>query len=101
MHGVVDPRAISLKSTLDVMFADDPDYLRLLKATQVAEELVQRPAEFILLVSFVGRKLNLEGQELALAAVGRLIGWIAHASEQYNHQPVIRHHARYTGPLPD
>ncbi|EMM7970553.1 TPA: citrate synthase [Pseudomonas aeruginosa] len=101
VHGVVDPRAISLKSTLDVMFADDPDYLRLLKAMQVAEELVQRPAEFILLVSFVGRKLNLEGQELALAAVGRLIGWIAHASEQYNHQPVIRHHARYTGPLPD
>lgn len=100
VHGVVDPRAISLQKTLDEMFADDPEYRRLLKAMQVAEELVQRPAEFILLLSFVGRKLNLAGQELALAGVGRLIGWIAHASEQYNQQPYVRHQTRYTGPLP-
>jgi len=97
---VADPRAISLKGTLDSMFAEDPEYLRLLKAMKVAEELVQRPAEFILFVSFVGRKLNLGGQELALAAVARLIGWIAHASEQYNQQPLVRHRARYTGTLP-
>lgn len=100
VHSVADPRAISLKGTLDTMFADDPEYLRLLKAMKVAEELVQRPAEFILFVSFVGRKLNLGGQELALAAVARLIGWIAHASEQYNQQPLVRHRARYTGTLP-
>lgn len=100
VHSLADPRAISLKSTLDGMFADDPEYLRLLKAMKVAEELVQRPAEFILLVSFVGRKLKLGGQELTLAAVARLIGWIAHASEQYNQQPLIRHRARYTGALP-
>jgi citrate synthase len=96
----IDPRAVSLKKTLDGMFADDAEYLRLLKAMKVAEELVQRPAEFILLVSFVGRKLNLGGQELALAAVARLIGWFAHASEQYNQQPLTRHRARYTGTLP-
>ncbi|MBB4821865.1 citrate synthase [Pseudomonas alcaligenes] len=100
VHSIADPRAISLKKTLDAMFADDAEYLRLLKAMQVAEELVQRPVEFILLVSFVGRKLNLAGQELALAAVARLIGWFAHASEQYNQQPLIRHRARYTGALP-
>lgn len=100
VHSIADPRAISLKGTLDTMFADDPEYLRLLKAMQVAEELVQRPVEFILLVSFVGRKFNLGGQELTLAAVARLIGWIAHASEQYNQQPLIRHRARYTGTLP-
>lgn len=101
VHSVADPRAISLKNTLDRMFADDPEYHRLLKAMSVAEELVQRPVEFILLVSFVGRKFNLVGQELALAAVARLIGWIAHASEQYNQQPMVRHRARYTGALPD
>lgn len=66
----------------------------------MAEELVQRPAEFILLVSFVGRKLNLYGQELTLAAVARLIGWIAHASEQFSQQPMVRHRASYTGALP-
>lgn len=100
VHSIADPRAINLKGTLDGMFADDPDYLRLLKAMQVAEELVQRPAEFILLVSFVGRKLNLYGQELTLAAVARLIGWIAHASEQFSQQPMVRHRASYTGALP-
>ncbi|CAJ0571090.1 citrate synthase [Pseudomonas sp. BIGb0450] len=99
-YSIADPRAISLKNTLDIMFADDPDYLRLLKAMNVAEELVQRPAEFVLLVSFVGRKLNLVGQELALLGVARLIGWIAHASEQYNQQLMVRHRARYTGALP-
>lgn len=101
VHSLADPRAVSLKGTLDGMFSDDPEYLRLLKAMKVAEELVQRPAEFILLVSFVGRKLNLGGQELALAAVARVIGWIAHASEQYNQQPLVRHRARYTGALPN
>jgi len=100
LHSVADPRAVSLKRTLDSMFAEDPDYHRLLKAMNVAEELVQRPAEFILLVSFVGRKFNLIGQELALAAVARMIGWIAHASEQYNQHPLVRHRARYTGTLP-
>ncbi|WP_028240564.1 citrate synthase [Stutzerimonas azotifigens] len=100
VHSIADPRAISLKRTLDAMFAEDAEYLRLLKAMKVAEELVQRPAEFILLVSFVGRKLGLDGQELTLAAVARLIGWIAHACEQYNQQPLVRHRARYTGALP-
>ncbi len=100
VHTTADPRAISLKKTLDSMFADDAEYRSLLKAMAVAEELVQRPVEFILLVSFVGRKLNLGGQELALAAVARLIGWFAHASEQYNQQPLVRHRARYTGALP-
>lgn len=100
LHRIADPRAISLKGTLDRMFADDPEYRRLLRAMQVAEELVQQPVEFILLVSFVGRKFNLIGQELALAAVARLIGWIAHASEQYSQQPMVRHRARYTGALP-
>lgn len=100
VHSIADPRAVSLKEALDAMFAEDAEYLRLLKAMKVAQELVQRPVEFILLVSFVGRKLNLDGQELALAAVARMIGWIAHASEQYSQQPPVRHRARYTGTLP-
>jgi citrate synthase len=38
---------------------------------------------------------------LVLFALGRTIGWIAHAIEQYTSASLIRPRARYTGPLPD
>lgn len=37
---------------------------------------------------------------LALFAVGRSVGWIAHALEQYAVEPLIRPRARYVGPAP-
>jgi len=37
---------------------------------------------------------------LALFAVGRTVGWIAHAIEQYASEPMIRPRARYVGPEP-
>jgi citrate synthase len=41
------------------------------------------------------------GSALALFAVGRTCGWIAHAMEQYALEPIIRPRARYTGPTPE
>lgn len=100
VHVVNDPRASSLMKTLQQVFADDHEFIRLQKAIAVASDLVEHPPEFVLMVSFIGRKFNLHGQENALAAVGRLIGWIAHASEQYNQHEDARYRARYTGMLP-
>jgi citrate synthase len=40
------------------------------------------------------------GAGLALFALGRTIGWIGHAIEQYQHDQLIRPRARYTGPSP-
>jgi citrate synthase len=37
---------------------------------------------------------------VAMFALGRTIGWIAHAIEQYANQELIRPRARYIGPLP-
>ncbi|MCA9691220.1 MAG: citrate synthase, partial [Myxococcales bacterium] len=37
---------------------------------------------------------------LSLFAVGRAVGWIAHALEQYAVEPMIRPRARYVGPPP-
>ena len=100
VHGATDPRADHLLKVMSDVFSDDAEFGRLLKATQVAEEITQQPPDFILLASFVGGKLGLTGQEIALAGVGRAIGWIAHASEQYHQQPLVRPRARYTGNLP-
>lgn len=101
MHAVADPRAQALLDAMGPVFASDAEFLKLLKASAVAQELTQQPPAFLLLLSFLGRKLNLNGQEVALAGVGRVIGWLAHANEQYQQQPLLRPRARYTGPLPD
>ena len=88
-------------ATLSEVFRGDEEFKRLLKAAEVAEEVVQQPVDFILLLTFVGRKLGLVGQEIALAGIGRAIGWLAHASEQYHHQGLVRPRAKYVGILPD
>ncbi|WP_325436849.1 citrate synthase [Pseudomonas nitroreducens] len=100
-HGDSDPRAAFLLQSLHKLFGKDAEFRRLLDAASVAEELTGQPMDFILLLTFVGRKLGLQGQEIALAGVGRAIGWIAHASEQYHQYPLLRPRARYTGTLPD
>ncbi|MBR1217137.1 citrate synthase family protein [Bradyrhizobium sp. U87765 SZCCT0131] len=40
------------------------------------------------------------GSEIALFAMARTVGWIAHASEQLRHGGLIRPRARYIGPAP-
>jgi citrate synthase len=41
------------------------------------------------------------GSALALFALGRAVGWIAHAIEQYSSGQLIRPRARYVGPRPE
>ena len=41
-----------------------------------------------------------DGAALGLFVIGRTVGWIAHAIEQYESQVLIRPRARYTGPPP-
>jgi len=100
-QGVADPRAQHLLTELKGLFGADEDFLRLVKACEVAEEVTGQPVDFILLLSFVGRKLGLAGQEIAVAGVGRMIGWLAHASEQFHQQPMGRTHSQFVANLTD
>ncbi|MEJ2597113.1 MAG: citrate synthase family protein [Anaerolineales bacterium] len=49
----------------------------------------------------LARQLELpEDAAITLFAIGRTVGWIAHAIEQYQVNSLIRPRARYTGPQP-
>ena len=69
-------------------------------ATHVRRSIDQHPTiDFALAV--LARTLTLPpGAGLALFALGRTIGWIGHAIEQYQLDQLIRPRAQYTGPAP-
>ena len=89
-----DPRAAALLALLP------SDHFRN-EMLQVMEDTTgKRPNVDFALVS-LRRALGLpRGAALALFAVGRSVGWIAHALEQGQDGRLIRPRARYTGPLP-
>jgi citrate synthase len=95
-----DPRAEALMRALEASLGDDGEFKRLRRAAEAALDIAGLQPDFILPATFVGRRLGLRGQELIVASLGRIAGWIAHAMEQYHAQDLIRPRANYTGPLP-
>jgi citrate synthase len=75
---------------------------RVTAAALAARELTgQHPnVDFALGAAVTGLGLP-GGSALALFLVGRTVGWIAHAIEQYESGILIRPRARYTGPRPE
>jgi citrate synthase len=68
---------------------------------EVQQAIGQHPTIDFALVS-LAQALDLPpGAALALFALGRTVGWIGHAIEQYDLDQLIRPRARYTGPMPD
>jgi citrate synthase len=89
-----DPRALALLPLLP------PDPTR--EALHEAMDTIRgkQPNVDFALVS-LRRALRLNpGSALALFAIGRTAGWIAHALEQQAEDKLIRPRARYTGPAP-
>jgi citrate synthase len=100
-HGVYkrgDPRAISLLEALTRAGAPR-------KFTkEIPERIAEATGEFVnidyALAVLVHALRMPAGSELALFAMARSVGWIAHASEQLQHGKLIRPRARYVGPAP-
>ena len=100
-HGVYkrgDPRAISLLEALTRAGAPR-------KFTkEIPERIAEATGEFVNIdyaLAVLVHSLRMPvGSELALFAMSRSVGWIAHASEQLQHGKLIRPRARYVGPAP-
>ncbi len=100
-HGVYkkgDPRAISLLEALTRAGAPRK-FTR-----EVPERIAEATGEFVnidyALAVLVHALRMPAGSELALFAMARSVGWIAHASEQLALGRLIRPRARYVGPAP-
>lgn len=64
------------------------------------EFLGEKPTiDFALVAMALALKLD-PGVPLTLFALGRTIGWVGHAIEQYAREEIIRPRARYVGPMP-
>jgi len=95
-----DPRAAHI---LDVL--SKSKYSRrstaVLKMARQVSETVGRQPNFDFALGTVAAILNLPpGSALGIFVLGRTVGWIAHAMEQYASPTLIRPRARYVGVLP-
>ncbi len=93
-----DPRARVL---LDLLQSKSADVIASREIVRAAQEMLdERPTlDFALVVLAQSMRLP-DDAALTLFALGRTIGWIGHAIEQYASGELIRPRAKYVGMLP-
>lgn len=96
-----DPRGRVLLELLEAHYPDSAMLAMAHAGIEASQELIgESPSVDFALVA-VCRALGLpDGSPLALFALGRTIGWIGHAIEQYERDRMIRPRARYVGEHP-
>jgi citrate synthase len=94
-----DPRAANI---LDAMQKANPSRSHaVLRIGSAISDLVGRKPNFDFSLGAVAVMLDLpRGAGLGIWLIGRTVGWIAHAMEQYASETLIRPRARYGGVLP-
>lgn len=97
-----DPRGRKLLELVAKLFPKSTAIPLAEAATEAAMKLLgERPTvDFGLVIAARALGLSFDGG-LNLFAIGRTVGWIGHAIEQYQRNRIIRPRARYTGKLPD
>jgi len=83
VYGAKDPRGALLIELTDEYLHDDPDARKLCQAASIAEDITDRSPSLNLITTFLAYKLGMPSQMRAFTAVGRTIGWLAHAFETY------------------
>ena len=95
-----DARARALLPVLQERLSDDGPFQRLFRAIEVAHDEIGVEPDLSLLSYAVEAKLGFPDRESSFSLIARLVGWLAHASEQMASGPMIRPRTAYTGPLP-
>jgi citrate synthase len=97
-----DPRGRLLLDMLGEHYPKSPELAFVNEAIVAARDLIgEEPTIDVALVA-LARVLHLPaGGALTLFALGRTIGWIGHAIEEYESNRMIRPRARYTGAHPE
>ena len=95
-HG--DPRAVPLLQAAHDHAPRNPGLRTVLALVAAGRERGEHPNVDLATVA-VGKALGLtRGQAMALFAIGRSAGWVAHILEQRTQKFLVRPRARYTGP---
>lgn len=98
-HG--DPRAIALLEMLDERFRKSAELRFVRELARLSESMTGEKPNLDFALGSVSRVLGLPPSSgLTLFAIGRTIGWIGHAIEQYAVNQIIRPRARYVGVAP-
>lgn len=96
-----DPRGRELLALAAGARPHSPDVALSRSVSEAAREAIGEEPTLDLGLVTLARVLGLPpGAPLALFALGRTIGWIGHAIEQYESGSLIRPRARYTGEQP-
>jgi citrate synthase len=95
-----DPRAVAILAAL--AHAAPEAHALAEKAAETGLRLIGRHpnVDFALAAAAIGLGLP-RGGALGMFIIGRTVGWIAHAIEQYESGILIRPRARYLGPRPE
>jgi len=93
-----DPRAASLLEMLERRYPKSPELRYARDFARAATALTGERPNVDFALGTVSRVLGLRpGSGLTLFAIGRTIGWIGHAIEQYAMDQIIRPRAKYVG----
>ncbi|MEP6987171.1 MAG: citrate synthase family protein [Chloroflexota bacterium] len=96
-----DPRAITLMNMLLQTHAGSPAVLLAQAIAQAVHNLTGGFPTIDFALATLENALSLpDGSALTLFALGRTIGWLGHAIEQYDSSEIIRPRARYIGRPP-
>jgi citrate synthase len=102
LYTEVDPRARVLLELLVGNFPDSPELKLAQSLISVVKDLIGEFPGIDTALVILARVLGLpKNSALTLFALGRTIGWIGHAIEQYETDRLIRPRARYTGQHPE
>ena len=97
-----DPRARMLIAILEERYPKSAELRFAREFQDAAESLLREKPTIDFALVMLARTLRLPaGAPLTLFAIGRTVGWIGHAIEQYAIDAIIRPRARYVGLMPD